>query len=103
LPRATRTAIARDTGGLLRIHLTAAPAEGEANRALLDLLADRLHVPKSALEIRRGGRGRNKLVCVHGCSSADIDRLLSHVPASARSRRGASSATAVVDKKGRRG
>ena len=103
VPRAARTAIARGTDGLLRVHLTAAPADGEANRALLDLLADRLDVPKSALEIKRGVRGRDKLVCVHGRSSVDIDRLLSIVPASARSRSGVSSAAAVVDKTGRRG
>ena len=72
VPRAARAALSRDATGALRIHLTATPVEGAANRALLALLAERLDLPKSALEIARGHRGREKLVCVHGCSAAEV-------------------------------
>jgi uncharacterized protein (TIGR00251 family) len=48
----------------LRIHVTAAPEDGKANKAVLKLLAKALGVPKSALEIIRGETSRDKVVRV---------------------------------------
>jgi len=76
VPRAARNAMARDANGVLRVHLTAPPVEGAANRALLVLLADRLALPKSVLAVTRGERGRDKVVSVDGCSAPDVERRL---------------------------
>ncbi len=66
VPRASRSSLAREADGRLRVHLTAPPVEGAANRALIALLAERLDLPRSALELVRGEHSRDKLVCVHG-------------------------------------
>lgn len=71
-PRASRTEIVGRHGDELKIRLTAPPADGAANRALVDLLARRLGVPTGAVEIVGGHASRSKRVAVTG---ADPDRL----------------------------
>jgi len=64
-PRASRNevfGILND--GTIKVHLTAPPKEGEANKALLKFLAEVLDVPVSRLEIVAGKTGRDKLVSV---------------------------------------
>ena len=73
IPRASRAAVACDASGALRVHLIAAPVDGAANRALLALLADWLELPKRALTLTRGERGRDKVVCVEGDTQAEIE------------------------------
>ena len=81
VPRASRTALSREADGRLRAHLAAPPAEGAANRALIALLAERLGLPRHALEIAHGTRGRDKTVSVHGHAAADLGaRIARAVP-----------------------
>jgi uncharacterized protein (TIGR00251 family) len=63
-PRSSRSAIVGARDGALRVSLTAPPVEGEANAALIELLARTLSVPKRAVRILRGERGRQKIVAV---------------------------------------
>jgi uncharacterized protein len=64
-PRASRNEIAEIlSDGTVRIRLTAPPAEGKANEALVDFLAEVLNVPRSHIEIVAGITGRDKLVSV---------------------------------------
>ena len=74
-PRAGRDAI--DGVGLLSdgravalVRVRALPAEGEANAALVVLLAKRLHVPKSAVTIAAGHSARLKQVRIAGDPAA---------------------------------
>jgi uncharacterized protein YggU (UPF0235/DUF167 family) len=83
VPRASRTALSRDPSGVLRAHLTAAPVGGAANRALVALLAERLRLPRRSIELARGTRGRDKLVCVRGASAADLAARLGGIGGSA--------------------
>lgn len=76
VPRASRTALARDAAGGLRAHLAAPPVDGAANEALVELLAAELHVPKRSLEIIRGGHARTKVVAVFGCNQAELERRI---------------------------
>lgn len=46
----------------LKVKLTAAPVEGEANEALINLLAKHLNIAKSNIKIKSGQRNRNKTV-----------------------------------------
>ena len=73
IPRASRAAIACDASGTLRAHLTAAPVDGVANRALLELLAKTLDCPRRALTLVRGERARDKVVRVDGDTQAELD------------------------------
>jgi uncharacterized protein YggU (UPF0235/DUF167 family) len=65
-----------DTEGRLRVRLTAPPAEGAANDALIKLLARALGVPRSRVKVARGAASRNKLVEVLGISNEDLHAAL---------------------------
>ena len=63
----TTPIIASDTGsnsldGHLTIYLRAKPHDGEANSALLNLLAKHFRVPKTSIKISRGSHSRTKLI-----------------------------------------
>ncbi len=64
-PNANRNEIVRwedhpQHGRVLHVRITAPPAEGQANAALVALLADRLHLPKFRVTLLRGASFRIK-------------------------------------------
>ncbi len=61
---------------VLKVRVRARPIEGEANEALVKLIAGTLGVPKSAVAIQRGGQSRTKLVTVEGLSGDEAKRRL---------------------------
>lgn len=64
-PRASKNEIVEVLNdGTVKIRVTAAPVEGEANEALLKFLAEILEVPVSNLEVVAGANGRDKLISV---------------------------------------
>lgn len=71
-PRASRDALAGERQGALVVRITAPPVDGAANAALLRLLARVLHVPASAVEVRQGAAGRDKLLHVSGLDAASL-------------------------------
>ena len=78
-PRANRDRlIAPDAGGgTLRARVTAPPVDGQANAALIKLVAKALGVPKSRVTLVKGHTARDKLVRVDGLSAADAHARLS--------------------------
>ena len=50
----------------LCIRIAAPPVDGKANQALIKYLAQRWHLPKSALEITSGTTSRNKILSIRG-------------------------------------
>lgn len=75
-PRAGRDEIAGWQGELLRVRVAAAPVEGEANAALERLLARALGVPRRAVRVVAGTRGREKTVAVEGLNAAQARERL---------------------------
>ena len=65
-PKAARSALIGMHGGALKAKVKAPPVEGRANRALLDLLAGALGVPRGQLTLVSGEQSRNKRVRVDG-------------------------------------
>ncbi|MDP2117828.1 MAG: DUF167 domain-containing protein [Brevundimonas sp.] len=61
---------------VLRVRVRARPVEGEANDALIKLLAKTLGLPKSAVVIQRGGQSRTKILEVAGLSGDEVKRHL---------------------------
>lgn len=61
VPRSSKNAISLE-GEIFKVRLTAAPVDGAANKALLKLLAERLHLPAHALSIVQGSTGRQKII-----------------------------------------
>ena len=64
---------------MLAVRVTAPPVEGEANRALTALLAAVLGVPRSAVTVAVGARGRDKVVRVSGLETHEIAARVARV------------------------
>jgi hypothetical protein len=59
-------------GGRLKVAVRAAPERGKANRAVLDLLATALGVPRRDLAVTAGETSPDKTVLVRGLSPATV-------------------------------
>jgi hypothetical protein len=77
-PRADRdTLLPGDAPGApLRARVTAPPVEGQANAALVKLVAKTLGVPRSRVAIVRGQSARDKVVRVEGLGPDDAHARL---------------------------
>ena len=71
-PRSSREAIEGVREGALRVALTAPPVEGEANAALVALLAKALGVAKRDVTVVAGTANRNKRVRVAGVTTEQV-------------------------------
>jgi len=71
-PRARRNEVVGWRDGVLRVRVTAAPAGGEANRAVREVLARALRVPASRIALVRGGTVRDKLFRIDGFRLAEL-------------------------------
>ena len=75
-PRSAKDAVEAFAGEVLRVRLKAPPVEGKANRALVDVLAERLDVARGAIEIVTGESARLKTLRIVGLSDAELRRRL---------------------------
>lgn len=80
-PRAIRNEIVEiQTDGTVKVHLKAAPLDGEANVELIEFLAEILGVPKSRVDIVAGASGRDKLVSVLDMDADEMhSRIVGHL------------------------
>jgi uncharacterized protein (TIGR00251 family) len=75
-PRSSANSVVGIHAGEIKVSLTAPPVEGAANKALVEFLAKKLGVPKSALSLVSGETSRHKVLRVEGLSARNaIDRL----------------------------
>ena len=74
-PRASRARIGPSHDGRLKIAVCAPPVDGEANAAVIALIADRLGVARGAVEVIAGATGRRKTLAVRGVARAAIEEL----------------------------
>ncbi|MBM4287505.1 MAG: DUF167 domain-containing protein [Deltaproteobacteria bacterium] len=75
VPGAVATQIVGPYGDRLKIRLAAAPEKGEANKTLLDFLAQRLNLPKNHLRLKSGARDRAKVIEITGLDPEIRERL----------------------------
>lgn len=61
-PRASKSGIVGWQGSSLKVRITAPPVDGEANAALIDVLAKELGLKKNALRLASGPASRRKVV-----------------------------------------
>jgi uncharacterized protein len=66
--------------GTVRIRVTAAPEDGRANRAVLDLLRERLGLSRGAIRIASGESSRKKWVEIDGMDEEEVWRRLEGPP-----------------------
>ena len=71
----------RDDGqAVLKLRVRAAPEKGEANRAVLALLAEHLSCPRSALRLVSGETSRLKTLEIEGELETLIRRVEALIP-----------------------
>ena len=90
MPRARASRIdgivrSADGAPVLKVSVTAPPAENRANDALIALLAKKWRLPRRDLTLVGGGKSRNKIVHIAGEPQTLLQRLaaaLAALPAS---------------------
>ena len=76
VPRASRSELAGEYNGALRIRIAAPPVEGAANRELIRLLAKMFKLPQNSIDIISGAGSKNKVVHITGADSARLEQLI---------------------------
>lgn len=75
-PRGRKNELIGMRDGVLQAKVTAPPVDGKANRALCKLIAKRVGVAPSRVNVVRGEKSRDKLVRVEGVDSAALQEVL---------------------------
>ena len=75
-PRASRSEIVGVHDDALKVRVKAPPVEGAANDELTKLLAKKLRVPRSSVEVVRGHTSRSKRVRVTGIGVEEAEGRL---------------------------
>jgi len=75
-PNAGRNEITGYKDEILQVKVAAAPEKGKANKALVDLLAEKLGVRKSSIAIIKGETSRKKVILFNGISSEELIKKL---------------------------
>jgi uncharacterized protein (TIGR00251 family) len=71
-PNARKDCIDGPHEDVLSIHLSAPAVEGKANKALVKLLAKKLHTAKSNIAIKTGEKGRTKVLVISGLTPGKV-------------------------------
>lgn len=80
VPRAGKNEIAGWVDGQLKLRVTDVAEKGKANRAVLKLLAQTLHVRPRQIELIQGATSRNKIVAISGIDEALLTSRLGALP-----------------------
>lgn len=75
-PRAKNDRLTVLPGGLVDVAVTSPPIDDRANERLIELLSDRLDVPKRFISVIVGGHSRNKVVEVEGMTREEVVKKL---------------------------
>jgi uncharacterized protein (TIGR00251 family) len=75
-PRAAANAVGPFVNGVLRVRVTRPPADGEANRAVVRLVAEALRIAPSQIVLLAGQSSRRKRVRIAGLSPDELARRL---------------------------
>lgn len=76
LPKASRDQIVGWEGEELKIKVMAPPEKGEANRAVICLLAKFLKLPQRSIILINGESSRHKRFCICEISMEELEKLL---------------------------
>ena len=79
-PRASRAKIGPMHDGRLKISVTAPPVDGEANAAVIALLAQRLGIARGDIEVIAGASSRRKTLRIANATERQIAELAERAP-----------------------
>lgn len=77
VPGTSKSEIAGEFNGALRVRVAAAPQDGAANAELTKLLARTFDVSRRSVEIIRGNASRAKQIFIHGADGPALVRIIS--------------------------
>jgi len=75
-PRASRPGIGGVRAGALEVRVNAPPVEGAANAEVLELVSRAVALPRRAVLLVHGERGRTKRLRIEGLSAAEVRQRL---------------------------
>jgi uncharacterized protein (TIGR00251 family) len=75
-PRASRAKIGPRHDGRIKISVTAPPVDGEANAAVIELVAKSLGLARGAVEVIAGASSRRKTLRVTGATAEQLEELI---------------------------
>jgi uncharacterized protein (TIGR00251 family) len=75
-PRASRSEVAGELDGALKVRLAAPPVDGEANEELIRFLAKLFAVSRQRVSIFSGQTSKNKLIRVEGLTADEGGKIL---------------------------
>jgi uncharacterized protein (TIGR00251 family) len=75
-PGARRSELIGRHGDGWKVRVTAVPERGRANKAVVNLLAEALRLPRERISVVAGDRGRRKVVEVEGLQPEEVARRL---------------------------
>ena len=75
-PRASRAKIGPMHDGRIKIAVTAPPVDGEANAAVIELLAKQLGIARGSVEVIAGASSRRKTLKIANVTEQQIAELL---------------------------
>jgi uncharacterized protein (TIGR00251 family) len=78
-PRAAKDAIVGIHGSALKIKVKAPPLDDRANRAVEEVIARALGVPRSRVSVVGGAKSRSKQIAVRGVGVAAVKKAIIHV------------------------
>jgi uncharacterized protein (TIGR00251 family) len=75
-PGARRDGIQGEHAGALKVAVSAAPEQGKANKAIIEVLRKALGVKRSQIELLSGDTSRDKRFLVRGLSREELESRL---------------------------
>lgn len=75
-PSSSDNQISLNPEGDIQIKVRAAPEKGKANRAVIELLARKLGVPRSTISVVRGESSRDKWLEITGLTPDEVKKRL---------------------------
>jgi uncharacterized protein (TIGR00251 family) len=76
VPGASRSRVVGILDGALKVAVAAPPEKGKANKALIEILAESLDLPRNRVSIEQGQSSHHKIVLLQGANVDHIrDRL----------------------------
>ncbi len=73
-PGARRNAIVGTHAGALKVAVSAAPENGKATAAIIELLADSLGLPRSNIQLLSGASSRQKQFLIGGVELNELEK-----------------------------
>ncbi|MFN2455106.1 MAG: DUF167 domain-containing protein [Pyrinomonadaceae bacterium] len=73
VPNASRSGVVGERDGALRVHVTAPPVEGAANKELIRYLARLFKVPQRNIETASGHNAKSKTLRIYGASRETLE------------------------------